>query len=62
MYVQNLAYVGLAENNSKKFHINASDIMKRNDGKVRRVVLGPLGDPRVTCRGLPHGFFCVVSR
>ncbi|GIL88475.1 hypothetical protein Vretimale_15336 [Volvox reticuliferus] len=33
MMLKNLAYVGLAENNSKKFHINASDIMKRNDEK-----------------------------
>ncbi|KAG2483148.1 hypothetical protein HYH03_017993 [Edaphochlamys debaryana] len=33
MMLKNLAFVGLAENNSKKFHICAADIMKRNDGK-----------------------------
>ncbi|PNH00895.1 Chloride channel protein CLC-d [Tetrabaena socialis] len=33
MMLKNLAFVGLAENNSKKSHINAADIMKRNDGK-----------------------------
>ncbi|KAG2428447.1 hypothetical protein HXX76_011567 [Chlamydomonas incerta] len=33
MMLKNLAFVGLAESNSKKFHINAADIMKRNDDK-----------------------------
>ncbi len=35
MMLKNLAFVGLAESNSKKFHINAADIMTRNDDKVR---------------------------
>ncbi|KAG2451001.1 hypothetical protein HYH02_004271 [Chlamydomonas schloesseri] len=33
MMLKNLAFVGLAESNSKKFHINAADIMTRNDDK-----------------------------